>query len=311
MLNVYFNHDANTDDFTSLFFLTQMPHVHLSGVSVIPADGYLIPGLSATRKILNRFLSQNPVSVAASDSRAEHPFPSDWRMFSFSADALACLNHADLPAVDVDEQPAHHHLVQVLHAAAEPMTLLFTGPLTDLSRALALDPSIVSKIERLYWMGGTLKERGNVDDYEHDGSAEWNAFWDSQAVKQVFDSSIAITMVSLESTDQVPLTDKIRHHWAMQANPGFDFLAQCYANVPPLRFIENNSTYYFWDVLTTLAMGYPDLVKTKQVKVTVSTQYPTHGKISISEHGRIVDVVDQVDQKAFYTCMDDLAKRAK
>ena len=27
-------------------------------------------------------------------------------------------------------------------------------------------------------MGGTFLEKGNVEEPEHDGTAEWNAFWD-------------------------------------------------------------------------------------------------------------------------------------
>ena len=27
-------------------------------------------------------------------------------------------------------------------------------------------------------MGGTFLDKGNVEEPEHDGTAEWNAFWD-------------------------------------------------------------------------------------------------------------------------------------
>ncbi|WP_346656769.1 nucleoside hydrolase, partial [Staphylococcus sp. EG-SA-17] len=43
-----------------------------------------------------------------------------------------------------------------------------------------------------------------AEEPEHDGSAEWNAYWDPEAVKIVFDSDIEIDMVALESTNQVP-----------------------------------------------------------------------------------------------------------
>ena len=43
-------------------------------------------------------------------------------------------------------------------------TLLFTGPLTDLARALDAEPAIEEKIETLFWMGGSLDGHGNVVD---------------------------------------------------------------------------------------------------------------------------------------------------
>ena len=54
-LNVYFNHDGGVDDLVSLFMLLQMDNVHVTGVSVIPADGYLEPATDASRKIIDRF----------------------------------------------------------------------------------------------------------------------------------------------------------------------------------------------------------------------------------------------------------------
>ena len=49
---------------------------------------------------------------------------------------------------------------------------------TDLARALYESPIIEDKIERLVWMGGTFRTAGNVHEPEHDGTAEWNSFWD-------------------------------------------------------------------------------------------------------------------------------------
>ena len=63
-----------------------------------------------------------------------------------------------------------------------------------------------------------------MEEPEHDGTAEWNAFWDPEAVKTIFDTSIKIEMVALESTNQVPLTPAIRQMWANQRQfIGVDF----------------------------------------------------------------------------------------
>ena len=67
MKKVYFNHDGGVDDLVSLFLLLQMDNVELTGVSVIPADCYLEPAMSASRKIIDRF-GKNTIEVAASNS---------------------------------------------------------------------------------------------------------------------------------------------------------------------------------------------------------------------------------------------------
>ena len=94
--------------------------------------------------------------------------------------------------------------------------------------------------------GRNILEKGNVEEPEHDGTAEWNAFGIPEAVKTIFDTSIKIEMVALESTNQVPLTPAIRQMWANQRQfIGVDFLGISYAAVPPLTHFVTNSTYFY------------------------------------------------------------------
>ena len=216
MKKVYFNHDGGVDDLISLFLLLQMDNIELTGVSVIPADCYLEPAMSASRKIIDRFGKSN-IEVAASNSRGKNPFPKDWRMHAFYVDALPILNESGKVVTPAAAKPAHHHIIETLLQTDGKTTLLFTGPLTDLARALYEVPVIEEKIERLVWMGGTFRTAGNVHEPEHDGTAEWNSFWDPEAVARVWDANIVIDLVTLESTNQVPLTIDVREQLGKRA----------------------------------------------------------------------------------------------
>nr|WP_026679671.1 nucleoside hydrolase [Priestia megaterium] len=307
---VYLNHDGGVDDLISLFLLLQMEEVELLGVGVIPADCYLEPAMYASRKIIDRFGNGEEISVAASTSRGKHPFPKDWRMHAFLVDALPILNEF-LPIKTKEANiPAHKHLIQTLRQSDEPVTLVFVGPLTDLARALEEAPDIEAKIEKLAWMGGTFLETGNVEEPEHDGSAEWNAFWDPEAVKTVWESNIEIDLVALESTNMVPLTLDVRNSWASERKDlGIDFLGQCYAMVPPLVHFQTNSTYFLWDVLTTATIGKSDLVKKKQVNSIVHTEGKSQGRTELSEHGRPVNLVYEVNRDQFFQYITDLSRQ--
>ncbi|MED1740144.1 nucleoside hydrolase [Bacillus swezeyi] len=307
---VYFNHDGGVDDLVSLFLLLQMEDVKLIGTSVIPGDCYLEPALGASRKIIDRFGSY-PVETAASDSRGVHPFPKEWRMHAFYVDALPILNEKGTVRPPVSSPPAHLHLIESVKKSNEPVTLLFTGPLTDLARALDADPAITNHISKLVWMGGTFLQKGNVEEPEHDGTAEWNAFWDPYSVKTVFDHDIQIEMVALESTNQVPLTNEIRSHWAsLRKHIGIDFIGQCYAMCPPLVHTETNSTYYLWDVLTTLTLGAKNMIRSRTVSTIVHTENPRQGTTEEHPKGRKVEVVDQVDRDTFFAYFEELMKKA-
>ncbi|OTW72440.1 ABC transporter substrate-binding protein [Bacillus sp. AFS094611] len=310
MKKVYFNHDGGVDDLISLFLLLQMDNVKLAGVSVIPADCYLEPAMSASRKIIDRF-SKEYIEVAASNSRAKNPFPKDWRMHAFYVDALPILNEAGKVITPVAAKPAHHHLIETLLQTEGKTTLLFTGPLTDLARALYEAPIVEDKIERLVWMGGTFLTAGNVHEPEHDGTAEWNSFWDPKAVARVWESKIEIDLVTLESTNQVPLTIDIRERWAKERKYiGLDFLGQCYAMVPPLVHFSTNSTYYLWDVLTTALVGNTNLAKTQTINSIVHTYGPSQGRTVEFYGGRPVNVVYDVNHNGFFNYITELAKKA-
>ncbi|MYL62834.1 ABC transporter substrate-binding protein [Bacillus hwajinpoensis] len=298
---VYFNHDGGVDDLASLFLLLNMDEVELVGVSVIPADCYLEPAVSASRKIIDRFGKGIDLNVSASNSRGINPFPKEWRMHAFYVDALPILNESNQVNTPMSERPAHLHLIDVLESSSDRITLLFTGPLTDLARALEEAPAIEQKIEKLVWMGGTFLEAGNVEEPEHDGTAEWNAFWDPEAVATVFNTSITIEMVALESTNQVPLTNDIRNMWAAQRKEiGVDFIGQCYAMCPPLVHVETNSTYYLWDVLTTVSVTPQSFIHSRKVNCRVEKDGVSQGRTVLDKTGREVIVVDDVDRDLFF-----------
>lgn len=307
---VYLNHDGGVDDLVSLFLLLQMKDVELIGVGVIPADCYLEPAVSASRKIIERFGHGTAIEIAGSNSRGKNPFPKEWRMHAFTIDALPLLNEFESITTKETSVPAHQHLIDTLRASEEKVTLVFVGPLTDLARALELAPDIEEKIEKLAWMGGTFLEKGNVEEPEHDGTAEWNAFWDPEAVQTVWNSSIEIDLVALESTNMVPLTTEVRTRWARQrSNSGIDFLGQAYAIVPPLVHLHTNSTYFLWDVLTTATIGIMDSMKQKQVHTIVHATGVSQGRTEESPDGRPVNLVYEADSEVFFDYLTDLAKQ--
>ncbi len=310
MKNVYFNHDGNVDDLVSLLLLLQVPGIKLTGVGVVDGDGVIEPSTDASRKIIDRFNQfGHQLDVAMSDSRAHHQFPSAWRTGSYAFDAFPILNEfGHEPKTPIAALPAHLDMVEKINAAEGKTTLVMTGPITDLARALDADPSIEEKIECVYWMGGSLDGHGNVLDPGFDGTAEWNAFWDPEAVKRVWDSPLKIQMVGLESTEELPLNQEFRDRLARNRRyPAIDLVGQGYALVTNS---SPDSFYFLWDVLTTVCSMYPEVVETEQVTCDVRTDGRAAGRTYRTPEGREVTLVTHADKERFFEIMDQLLMSA-
>ena len=309
MKQIYFNHDGNIDDLVSYLLLLQAPDIKLLGVGAIDADGFIDPSVAACRKMTDLFnLRGDKLAVARSNSRAVNQFPHDWRMATYSFNYLPILNEKGSIDTPQAELPAHLDMVEKLKHAEEPVTLIMTGPLTDLARALDVDPDIEKHIKKLYWMGGSLDDHGNVAMVNADGSQEWNSFWDPYAVNRVFDSNISIQMVGLESTEEIPLNDELRQHWAsLRKYPAMDLVGQGYSLIISIPSAE----LYLWDVLTTVSALYPEVVKTEKAKATVITDGMSAGSFRRDPNGREVDIVTKANKELFFQKMDEILERTK
>jgi purine nucleosidase len=185
------------------------------------------------------------------------------------------------------------------------VTLLFTGPLTHLAEALVLDPAIESKIERLYFMGGAIDVPGNVlpPFGDGDGSAEWNVYWDPAAAARVWSSSIPITMIGLDATDKVPVTEEFVARLGQQRQyPLSDLAYQCWS-------LTLGTGYHLWDTLTTLAVAYPELVGVRDVPCAIAVDGPQDGRTFRSPGGRVVQVGFDLEPGRVYQTVLDLLRQ--
>lgn len=87
--------------------------------------------------------------------------------------------------------------------SGEADTIVATGPLTNLARAISRDPDIVKRIKDIYIMGGAVFVEGNVTPY-----AEFNFYSDPDAANYVLNSEVAVTLISLDVTHKINVTEE-------------------------------------------------------------------------------------------------------
>jgi purine nucleosidase/pyrimidine-specific ribonucleoside hydrolase len=100
------------------------------------------------------------------------------------------------PTTPPDPRHAVDFIAETVLASEDPITLVPTGPLTNIGLFLALRPDAAERVERIVLMGGAIGE-GNVTP-----AAEFNIWVDPEAADRVFMSSLDVTMVGIDVTHQ-------------------------------------------------------------------------------------------------------------
>ncbi len=112
-------------------------------------------------------------------------------------------------------------MAKCLRESPEPVTLVPTGPLTNIALLLAAHPELKSKIARIVLMGGAAGP-GNWTP-----AAEFNIYVDPQAADMVFKSGLPITMCGLDVTHEAQVMDEDIERVRAITNP----VAQCVAGL--------------------------------------------------------------------------------
>ncbi|MDK8878284.1 nucleoside hydrolase [Corynebacterium sp. MSK008] len=169
------------------------------------------------------------------------------------------------PTVPVGEIGAVQWIVDTL-MREEPgtVTLVPTGPLTNIALAARLEPRIVSRVREVVLMGGAYGA-GNFSP-----SAEFNIAVDPEAAAIVFGEDWPVVMVGLDLTHQALATPAVQARFAALGTPSGDFLAALVdafrANYKDAQGFDNPPVH---DPCAVAYVIDPTVVETVSVPVSV------------------------------------------
>lgn len=170
------------------------------------------------------------------------------------------------PAFAATELTAVELIEQVLTVSAEPVTLVATGPITNVATVLQRGAVDLSKIGEIIFMGGSA-DRGN-----HTPTAEFNTYADPEALAVVLGCGLPVKMVGLNLTHQALATPKVvarmremNHHVGRVAAEWMGFFGSSYRAIwefdaPPVH-----------DPCTVAALIRPELIQWRKCFVAVET----------------------------------------
>ena len=192
--------DPGHDDVFALWLAAGNPAIDLLGVTTVGGNGLLDNTTNNARVALTvAGVDGVPIAAGADKPLRRELTPATW----IHGDNALGGPVLPTPTVPLDERGAIELISDLLEAAAEPVTLIPTGPLTNIAHLLEQRPNLRSRIKEIIWMGGSTG-RGNVGAYP-----EFNAWVDPEAADLVFKSGLPLTMVGLNISHQALITQEV------------------------------------------------------------------------------------------------------
>ncbi|MGZ4233676.1 MAG: nucleoside hydrolase [Solirubrobacteraceae bacterium] len=278
MTDIILDCDPGHDDAIALLLALASPELRLLGVTTVSGNQTLDKTTANAIRVLDH-VDRHDVPVAAGAAR---PLIRE-RHVAADVHGETGLDGPDLPPPSREPEPTHaiDWIAHALQTSSTPVTLVPTGPLTNVALFLTRYPELATKIERVVLMGGAVGE-GNVTP-----AAEFNIWADPEAAHLVFTSGLDVTMVGLDVTHKALITTAHTEALADAGKAG-KLVADLFA-----FYAQFHAREYGWDgapVHDAVAMAHvidPTLLETvhRGVVVDIGGELP-RGRTHVDLRGR-------------------------
>lgn len=192
--------DPGVDDAVALLLAFASPELDIFGVTTVAgnvAAAVTARNAAMARQVAGR--AEVPVFAGAARPLVRAPVEAGHFHGEEGCGSLSPF----VPDAPIDPMPAASAIVElVLQRPAGSVTLVVTGPMTNVALAMTLEPSLAGRLRQIVAMGGARSEGGNIT-----ASAEYNFFADPHAAHVVFGAGCPIVCFGLDATHQVRATE--------------------------------------------------------------------------------------------------------
>ncbi|NLC02866.1 MAG: nucleoside hydrolase [Tissierellia bacterium] len=190
-------------------------------------------------------------------------------------------------------------MAKVIRESGDKVTIIATGPLTNIGLFLRRYPELKNKIERISLMGGSVGF-GNVTP-----SAEFNIFIDPEAADIVFKSGIPIIMSGLNATQKAIFSMEDINNIRAQGGKIAQLVSQMLENLWKYHSLDGMEGCYLHDPVAVCAVTNPEILKTELLNVDIELKGEfTTGMTVVDIYKRLgkkgnADVLMEIDKKAY------------
>ena len=267
--NIILDCDPGHDDAVAILLAGKNPNINLLGISVVAGNQTI---QKTARNALNvaTYLGINvPICIGC-----EFPMVRE-RVICAAIHGESGLDGFDFP--DYGDKFDKRHGVQLLIDSVmnnEKVTIVATGPLTNVAMAIKMEPRILERLDEIVIMGGSV-DNGNTSP-----AAEFNIMCDPEAAHVVFSSGVTVRMVGLNVTRKVIVTDEVVNRMEKINNKASDMFVKL------MKVFNENQRKTFGvsagplhDPATIASIIDESLIKWQKMNVVIDISHgPSYGR---------------------------------
>ena len=270
--------DPGHDDALAILLALARPEIELLGITTVAGNAELAETTRNALAVLT-LAERTDVPVAAG---ADRPLTRPLMTAAY-VHGTSGLEGADLPepAAAAQSQGAISLMLDLLTGADTPVTLVPTGPLTNIATLLRDHPEVHDRVDSICLMGGAVGEGNRT------ASAEFNIWVDPEAADIVFSSGLLVTMIGIDVSHQAVVPVSRSDAWAKSGTRTGRILADLFR-----YFAIFHRERYGWDgspihdAITVAHLAAPGLVETLPYRVDIEiVSELTRGRTVVDREG--------------------------
>lgn len=312
MKKVILDCDPGMDDSMAIVMAAKSPALELLAVTTVSGN-YPVEVTSVNaRKVLEMLGRQDIPAAKGMAHPMVRPAPPD--PFTHGADGQA-ENFLPEPSMPLAEEHAVDLMIRLVKEHPGEVTILCTGPMSNLAMALVKEPGLAGQIAGVVAISGAfgLNKYAFLNATGDTPQSEWNVYVDPEAARIVYESGVPLVALGLDVATHfdVNFSQEDIAAFGDSPRPEARFLSQA------IRFAAGRGFEAYTTIIDCMAVAYaidPTLVRTFRGRVGIETQSPLTLGMTVLDRRHhyvweqlpLVEIGEEADHGRFLHLLRDL-----